>query len=266
MIVVKVGGAALEKPDLVSSLAKDLIALRKTGQPVVIVHGGGPSINRALTARGIQWSFIEGQRVTTPEMMTVIEDVLSREVNSSIVRALAEAGVNAVSFSSVQNQLLRCIPSDPRLWLVGKIVNVETAALRALIESDPTVIPVLAPIGVGFRGERYNINADWAACRVAEALSADQLVFFTDQSGILDRNRVLIREIDEVGLEDLIAEGTVQGGMLAKTRTILHALNAGVSAVHVARADGIHPILNLSGTECRKAVVNTESGVSYAYA
>lgn len=264
MIVVKIGGAALENPDVLASLAQDLAVLRSAGKKIVLVHGGGPSINRALTARGISWNFIDGQRVTTPEMMDVIEHVLAREVNSSIVGSLSEAGAPVTGVLSAENGILQCVPSDERLGQVGKIVAVQTQPIHAILSEANAPIPVVTPIGLGADGKRFNINADWAACRIAEALRADQLIFLTDQPGILDKAGQLIPAIDSAGLEGLISDGTVQGGMLAKTRTILYALGAGISSVRVAKGDGGRPVTGSVGTDC--VAVAKERTSDYAYA
>lgn len=256
-VLIKLGGAALQDEKLVESICEDLMLIRSVGVSVVIVHGGGPSINQELTARGIQWEFVEGQRVTTPQMMDVIEMVLCGSVNRRMVRTLNSAGVTAVGLSGVDSQTLVCRQSDQRLGQVGQIDSVNTSYLRSILESPSGAIPVIAPVGIGRSGEAYNINADWAASRIAQALGIEKLLFLTDQDGILDGTKNLIAELDAGELENLIETGVVHGGMLAKVRTILHALRNGVKDVHVLNARRPHGLIEELftnegvGTACR---------------
>ena len=145
------------------SICEDLTLIQSVGVSVVLVHGGGPAINEELTRRGISWEFVDGQRVTTPQMMDVIEMVLSGTVNRRIVRTLNHAGVRAVGMSGVDAQTLFCKQANPKLQQVGQIEKVNTEAIDAIIESTKGAVPVIAPVGIGKNGETYNINADWAA-------------------------------------------------------------------------------------------------------
>ncbi len=253
-VLIKLGGAALQDPELVSSICEDLTLIRSAGISVVLVHGGGPSINQELTRRGIQWEFLEGQRITTPEMMEVIERVLCGSVNRTIVRTLNASGVPAVGISGGDAQTLLCKAAHPKLGQVGQIETVNTGFILSVMDQ---AIPVIAPIGVGRDGTAFNINADWAASRIAQSLGVGKLIFLTDQDGILDSNKKLIPELDAAELENLIENGTVQGGMLAKTRTILHALRHGVKDIHVLNARRPHGLIEELftdqgvGTACR---------------
>lgn len=231
-VLIKLGGAVLQDQELVKSICEDLMLIQSVGVSVVIVHGGGPAINEELTRRGIQWEFVGGQRVTSPEMMETIEMVLCGGVNRRIVRTLNQAGVPAVGLSGVDASTLLCKQADKKLGLVGKIEKVNTS----YIDSLKSVIPVIAPVGIGRNGEVFNINADWAASKLAEALKIDKLLFLTDQEGILDREMKLIPELDAGELESLIETGVVKGGMMAKTQTIIYALQSGVANVHVLNA------------------------------
>ena len=252
-ILIKLGGAVLQDQELVSSICEDLTLIQSVGVSVVLVHGGGPAINEELTRRGIQWEFIDGQRVTTPQMMEVIEMVLCGLVNRRIVRTLNRAGVRAVGMSGVDARTLICKQANPRLQQVGSIERVNTD----FIDSIQRAIPVIAPVGIGKKGETFNINADWAASRIAEALGIKKLLFLTDQEGILDGEMKLIPELDAGELESLIEAGVVKGGMLAKTQTILHALRNGVTDVHVLNARRPHGLIEELftdlgvGTVCR---------------
>lgn len=239
-VVVKLGGSVLQDESLLASICDDIALMRKVGVAVVLVHGGGPAINKELERRGISWSFVDGLRVTTPEMMEVIEMVLCGSINRKIVRALQAAGMKAVGFSGVDAATLVCRKADERLGLVGAIERVGTQLIEEVLgiedELGPRGVPVIAPIGLGREGSPYNINADWAASRIASALGVTKMLFLTDQDGILDAQGRLLPELDAGELEQLIEDGTVKGGMLAKARTILHALQNKVTDVHVLNA------------------------------
>jgi len=260
-ILIKLGGAALQDSNLVASICADLTLIQAVGVSVVLVHGGGPSINKELTEKGIQWEFIDGQRVTTPDMMDVIESVLCGSVNRRIVRALNRSGVRAIGLSGPDGATLLCKRSNSKLQQVGTIDRVDTSYIQAILntrnESGQTAIPVIAPVGLGINGEAYNINADWAASRVAQAMKIKKVLFLTDQDGILDSHSKLIEELDAGELESLIETGVVKGGMLAKAQTILHALKNGVADVHILNARRPHGLIEELftdrgiGTVCR---------------
>jgi acetylglutamate kinase len=233
-LLIKVGGAALEDKSIVQNLCADLNRLRSVGVKVVLVHGGGPSINAELKLRNIQWEFIEGQRVTTPAMMDVIEMVLCGHVNQKLVRQLNAAGVRAIGLSGADAGTLVCSTSSPKLGQVGKIDSVGTELINAIVDSG--TIPVLAPVGVDVDGGALNVNADWAASRVAQALGIKKMLFLTDQDGILDVRGKVIPELDAAELEQIAEKGIVHGGMLAKVQTVIHALRNGVNDVHILNA------------------------------
>jgi acetylglutamate kinase len=240
-ILIKLGGAALQDSELVRSICADLTLIRSVGVNLVLVHGGGPSINEELERRGITWEFIDGQRVTTPEMMEVIEMVLCGKVNRRIVRTLNHAGVSAVGVSGADAGTLRCKAASAKLGQVGQVEKVEPAVIQAILSSG--AVPVIAPVGVGKKADAFNVNADWAAARVAEALGIRKILFLTDQDGILGAQGTLLDELDAGELENLIDTGVVKGGMLAKARTILHALRSGATDVHVLNARRPHGLI-----------------------
>jgi acetylglutamate kinase len=238
-VLIKLGGAALQDEKLVENLCDDLSLIRSVGVNIVLVHGGGPSINQELTLRGISWEFVDGLRVTTPQMMDVIEMTLCGFVNRRIVRTLNQSGVPAVGISGTDASTLFCKKQSAKLGQVGEISQVNTSYINAILNTQEKgigTIPVIAPVGVGKKGEAYNINADWAAVRIAEALGIKKVLFLTDQEGILDSTQKLIQELDAGELENLIETSVVQGGMLAKARTVLHALRNGVTDVHIFNA------------------------------
>ncbi len=254
-LLIKVGGAALEDKAIVAGLCEDLNRLRSVGVKVVLVHGGGPSINAELKLRNIQWEFIEGQRVTTPEMMDVIEMVLCGHVNQKLVRQLNASGVKAIGLSGADAGTLMCGQASAKLGQVGRIDSVGTTLIDSIVASD--TIPVIAPVGMGLDGAAFNVNADWAASRVAQALHIKKMLFLTDQDGILDVRGKVIPELDAAELEQLAEKGIVHGGMLAKVQTVIHALRNGVTDVHILNARKPHSLIEELftdggvGTVCR---------------
>lgn len=260
-IVVKLGGSILQDDALLDQICEDIALVRAVGVRVVVVHGGGPAINAELTRRGITWEFIDGLRVTTPEMMSVIETVLCGSVNRRIIRALNKAGLRAVGFSGLDAGTLLCKPADKRLQLVGEIERVNTQLIDEVLRMEDDLgsrgVPVIAPIAVGRDGQSYNINADWAASRVASALGVTKMLFLTDQDGILDAQGQLIPELDAGEIVQLIEDAVVKGGMLAKAQTVLYAIQHKVTDVHIMNARRAHAIIEEMftdagvGTVCR---------------
>lgn len=236
-ILIKVGGASLQDQTVIGEISQVVNQYRKFGYQVVLVHGGGPAINQELIRKGISWTFVDGQRVTTLEMMDTIEMVLNGLVNGKIVRGLNSIGVPAVGLSGGDGQTLLCTQAAEELGMVGLIQSVNTHLIEGIMNigkrhlSKP--VPVVAPLGVGIDGQAFNINADWSASRLAQALNVKQLIFFTDQAGILDANKNPIHEIRQYELEKLIQDKVVTGGMLTKVLTILDALKGGVPVVRV---------------------------------
>jgi len=246
-VLIKIGGAALQEPSLVSAICEDIRHIRSVGVKVVVVHGGGPSINNELKSRGISWEFIDGQRVTTPEMMEVIEMVLCGLVNRRIVRNLSGAGVKAIGMSGADASILLCQQASPKLGQVGQINKVDTQVIHSILTTE--TVPVIAPVGVGHEGEAFNINADWAAARIAQALGIQKVLFLTDQDGILGKDGKLIPELDAAELESMIESEVIKGGMLAKANTVIHALRHGVTEVQILNAKRPHGLIEELFTE-----------------
>jgi acetylglutamate kinase len=217
---------------------------RSDGYDVILVHGGGPAINAELQARGIEWNFVNGQRVTTPLMMKSIESTLCGLVNRSLVRHFGAQNLHALGFSGVDHKTLLCCQASPELGQVGKIQAVNADWIGEILNLPTKPLPVIAPLGVGAGGECFNINADWSASHLAVALGVEQLLFLTDQPGILDEEGQVIRAVDTEGLGNLIEAKMVTGGMMTKTNAILHALKNGVKLVRVAS------VQDEIGTQC----------------
>ncbi len=232
-VVLKLGGSSLEDPSALKEVIESIRGYLRYEYQVIIVHGGGPAINQELTKQGITWKFINGQRQTTGEMITVIEDVLVNNVNKNLVTNFNRANINAVGVSGAQDEMLLCRKLSEELQLVGEIICVNTQAVENILCEKHNTIPVIAPIGVGSDGEKYNINADWAAAKIAIALKAKKLIFLTDQNGILNKSGELIENASLDFLTDLIETKTVTGGMYTKVLTIKDALSHGVPQVRV---------------------------------
>jgi acetylglutamate kinase len=236
IIVIKLGGSSLQNSETVLQLATLVRGYQKRRYRVVLVHGGGPAINAELTRQNIQWQFINGQRQTTPEMMSVIDDVLANKVNSQLVSDLRTSGVSAVGLSGAGAEILFCSQATEELMCVGKVEQVNAEGVKEILNQFGGKVPVIAPIGFGAQGERYNINADWAACQIAVALDAKKLIFLTDQNGILDKNKNLVSRANSNMVNAMISEGTIHGGMFTKVKAMMTALNAGVKSVSVLNA------------------------------
>jgi acetylglutamate kinase len=204
VVVIKLGGSSLHYSETILQLAALVRGYQKRRYRVVLVHGGGPAINEELTRQNIKWQFINGQRQTTPEMMKVIEEVLAKKVNGILVNALKLAGVSALGLSGADSEILICSQANEELMCVGKVETVNTAGLVEILNQFGGKVPVIAPIGYGLEGERYNINADWAACQIAVALDAKKLIFLTDQTGILDQEKQLVPKASSYMISQMI--------------------------------------------------------------
>jgi len=255
-IVVKYGGHAMVDPALAAGFARDVVLLKALGIHPVIVHGGGPQIGKLLEKLGIVSEFKGGLRVTDEETMEVVEMVLSGPINKSIVRAINQAGGKAVGLSGSDGHLIRAekatkTSKDPDshieqvldLGFVGEPSAIDTTVLDAILRNDAQLIPVVAPVGVGHDGARYNINADTAAGALAAALGASRLLLLTDVAGVLDKAKNLIREIPVGDIPGLIADGTVAGGMIPKLETAAHSVIHGVGAAVILDGRAPHALL-----------------------
>jgi acetylglutamate kinase len=242
-IVIKLGGSSLQNPGTQQELTSLVRGYREQGFAVVVVHGGGPAINQELTLRGIEWKFINGQRQTTLEMIDVIEDVLAVQINSHLVATLIAADIPAVGLSGAQGQTLLCSQASEELMQVGKIEAVQAALIEKALTLDSAPTLVIAPIGIDAAGAKYNINADWAAAKIAMSLKAERLVFLTDQNGILDHNRQLVHHATPRLINKMINDGVISGGMYTKVMTMMTALTAGVGQVRVLNANACSQLL-----------------------
>lgn len=257
-IVIKYGGHAMVDEHLKKQFALDVILLKQVGINPIIVHGGGPQINRLLDRLGIQPSYIQGMRVTDEQTMDVVEMVLVGKVNKEIVGLINHCGGKAVGLSGRDGDLI-CAqklkvssknegeelgdapPELIDLGQVGEVTHINPGVLESLSQND--FIPVIAPVGVGDDGQAFNINADLVAGAVAGELSAEKLILLTDVPGVKDKGGQLITTLSRLDLEGLINEGTVVGGMIPKVRCCEDALRRGVAKTYIVDGRIEHSIL-----------------------
>ncbi|MCE8510040.1 acetylglutamate kinase [Ruegeria pomeroyi] len=229
IVVIKLGGHAMGSDEGMESFARDVVLLRQVGVNPVVVHGGGPMINAMLDKLGIQSEFVNGKRVTDAATVEVVEMVLSGVVNKRIVQAINRQGGKAVGLSGKDANLMVCDQTDPDLGFVGTPSEMNPDLLRNLFAHD--IIPVIAPLGAGRNGETFNINGDTAAGAIAGALKADRLLLLTDVSGVKNSAGEVLTELKAAQIREMVADGTIAGGMIPKTETALDALEKGVRAV-----------------------------------
>ena len=229
IIVIKLGGHAMVSDEALETFARDVVLMRQVGINPVIVHGGGPMINSMLDKLNIESEFIDGKRVTDSETISVVEMVLSGNVNKKIVQAINKQDGRAVGLSGKDAKLITCVQDKPELGLVGTPKDVNPEVIFNLFEND--MIPVIAPLGSSIDGETLNINGDTVSGAIAAALKADRLLLLTDVSGVKDKDGSIITELNSNQIKNWINEGIISGGMIPKTETALMALEGGVRGV-----------------------------------
>ncbi|MCX7145130.1 MAG: acetylglutamate kinase [Sulfuritalea sp.] len=250
-IVVKYGGNAMTDEHLKQCFARDVVLLKLVGMNPVVVHGGGPQIESLLARVGKKGKFVQGMRVTDAETMDLVEMVLGGQVNKEIVNLINQHGGKAVGLTGKDGNFIRAkkLMMENKdgsgdlidIGQVGDIVSIDPS-LIALLDTG-AFIPVIAPIGVGSEGETYNINADVVAGKIAEVLKAEKLVLLTNTPGVLDQAGKLITGITPKQIDDMVADGTLSGGMLPKISSALDAARSGVKGVHIIDGRVEHALL-----------------------
>ena len=250
-MVIKYGGNAMTDPALQKAFAEDVVLLKLVGINPIVVHGGGPQIDAALTKIGKKGQFIQGMRVTDAETMDVVEWVLGGEVQQDIVGLINAAGGKAVGLTGRDGAMIRARKlkmldlNDPSVehdvGQVGEIESIDPSILRAL--QDDQFIPVVSPIGFGPDNESYNINADLVASKLAEILKAEKLMMLTNIKGVLDKQGELLTELTSRRIDELVEDGTISGGMLPKIAGAIDAAKCGVNAVHIIDGRVPHVLL-----------------------
>jgi acetylglutamate kinase len=243
-VVVKYGGHAMADPALADLFAQDVVLMRLVGMNPVVVHGGGPQISDLMRRLGKQPEFVDGLRVTDAESVDIVRMALVGKVNREIVAALNQHGSYAVGLSGEDAGLIKVEMRDERLGFVGDIASIDPSIVHKLTNEE--LIPVIATVGVDELGQAYNVNADTVAGAIALALQAEKLVYLTDVAGVYadypDESSLMTR-LDLAGLEGLLRDGKVDGGMIPKLESCLHALRGGVRRAHVLDGRIPHALL-----------------------
>jgi acetylglutamate kinase len=246
-IVVKYGGNALagtSSHDALALFAEDIVMMRLVGMRPVVVHGGGPQISEMMARLGKETEFVDGLRVTDAETVGIARMVLKGQVNPQLVAAINVHGNYAVGVSGVDGGLIRAEARDERLGFVGDVTAINPGVLEGLLDNE--FIPVIATIGSDETGQAFNINADTVAGRIAEALGAEKLVYLTDIEGlrtVIDDPDSLVRQTTVDELDDMIADGTIAGGMIPKVASCQQAVRSGVQRAHILDGRIAHVLL-----------------------
>ena len=270
-IVVKFGGNAMVDPLLHESFARDVVLMKLVGMNPVVVHGGGPQIGALLEKLNIQTEFVEGMRVTDAETMDVVEMVLGGSVNKEIVSSINRNGGKAIGVTGKDGQLIRAHKlqvsrSSPELEAteivdighVGEVDQIDTEVLNVILDSH--FIPVIAPIGVGEDGSTYNINADLVAGKLAQVMQAEKLMLLTNVAGLLDKKGDILTGLSTEQVDELIADGTISGGMLPKISCALDAVKSGVTSAHIIDGRVPHAVLLETFTDEGMGTLITNKG------
>lgn len=253
-VVVKYGGNAMVDDELKNSFARDIVLMKLVGIDPVVVHGGGPQIGNLLARLGKTTEFVDGLRVTDSETMDVVEMVLGGLVNKEIVNLINMHGGKAVGLTGKDGDFIHArkiniqrnspelnAPEIIDIGHVGEVSSIDPAVVNMIAHGD--FIPVIAPIGIGEGGHSYNINADLVAGKVAEVLKAEKLILLTNTQGILDKQGNLLTGLSIEMIDQLIADGTIAGGMIPKTNCATDALKGGVKSVHIIDGRVVHAVL-----------------------
>jgi acetylglutamate kinase len=253
-IVVKFGGNAMTDPGLHESFARDVVLMKLVGMNPVVVHGGGPQIGSLLEKLNIKTEFVNGMRVTDAETMDVVEMVLGGSVNKEIVASINRNGGKAIGVTGKDGQLIRAhqlkvsrispeldVPEIIDIGHVGEVDQIDTEVLNVILDSN--FIPVIAPIGVDASGATYNINADLVAGKLAQVMQAEKLMLLTNVEGVLDDAGEILTGLTTTRVDEMIADGTISGGMLPKIGCALDAVNSGVTSAHIIDGRVPHAVL-----------------------
>jgi acetylglutamate kinase len=253
-VVVKYGGHAMGEEEMARSFARDIVLLEQTAINPVVVHGGGPQIGEMLKRLGIKSEFAGGLRITDAATIEIIEMVLAGSINSQIVGFINEAGGKAVGLTGKDGNMVLArkvnrtvidpgsnIEKMVDLGFVGQPEKIDTTVLTQILGRE--LIPVLAPLAASAQGGTYNVNADTFAGAIAGALKAKRLLLLTDVPGVLDKSNKLIKQLSPDDARELIADGTISGGMIPKVETCIYALEAGVEGVVILDGKVPHAVL-----------------------
>ena len=236
LIVIKYGGNVLIDRNIFNNFIQDISILNKLGLSIIVVHGGGPRIERELKKGNIETKFINGLRVTDKNVIDIVEKVLI-DFNNDIVDSLNKKGSKGVSINTKKNNVINVIPDKPELGFVGIPQTIDVKIIRNII--DQNQIPIVAPLGLDKDRQTYNINGDTAASAIAKKLKSRRLLLMTNVEGVYDDRKTLISEIKPYDMENLVNLKIVQGGMLPKIKNCIDAVENGVRGVVIL--DGRKP-------------------------
>ncbi len=256
-VLVKLGGALLDTPELRQSVARQIADARSQGVELAVVHGGGKQMTRYLAERGVESRFVDGLRVTTPETIDAVLKVFAGSVNHELVASINRAGAAAVGLSGIDAYLVVAERMDPALGAVGRVTESNPALLNLLTANG--YVPVVACVAGDRAGNIYNVNADQMAVACAAGFGAAQLIFLTDVEGVLDASKRIRRSLTAPQSRQLIADGVATGGMQAKLNAALAALAAGVEQVRIAPGAAENALARvLAGEEIGTKMVRQE--------
>ena len=238
VFVIKYGGSLLEDKNVRRSVLQDIVFMHYVGIKPVIVHGGGPSITKALKQKGIEVEFVDGLRRTDKEILKVVEKELLR-LNRMIVKELKEMNCPAEGLSP-STAIIKARQVSPELGFVGSVIGVNANPIFSLLNRD--IIPVICPLGIDRKGQIYNVNADTSASEISVSLGAEKLVLMTNVEGIIYRGK-LLSSVSLRRIKVLIDKKVITGGMLPKVEAGLNALEKGVKKVHIVSAREPHALL-----------------------
>ena len=241
LIVIKYGGNVLIDRNIFNNFIEDISILNKLGLSIIVVHGGGPRIERELKKENIQTKFINGLRVTDKKVISIVEKVLI-EFNDDIVNSLNKKGIKAIPINSKVNNIIKITPDKPELGFVGIPDNINIDLIKDMISQKQ--IPVVAPLGLDNNNHTYNINGDTAASAIAKKLRSRRLLLMTNVEGVYDDRKNLISEIKPFDIENLVKLKIVQGGMLPKIKNCIDAVENGVRGVVILDGRKRHSILS----------------------
>jgi len=242
LMVVKLGGKIFETPALLENCARDILLLKTVGMDPVVVHGGGPQLDRMLDRLGVESKKVNGLRVTDEKTMEVVEMVLAGQLNREMVMRINLVGGRAVGLAGKDGMMMLARPiEDGKLGAVGEVAQVDTSLILELVKSG--MIPVIAPIGVDEQGKIYNINADLAAGAIAAELRAEKLVLLTDVEGVKDKHGNFLSSLHAGQASKMIKQGAISGGMIPKVNCCLEALRSGVVKAHIVDGRVPHSLL-----------------------
>lgn len=243
-IVVKYGGNAMINNELKEAVMNDLVLLTTVGIKVVLVHGGGPEINKTLSKIGVESKFVDGLRITDQETIDVVQMVLAGKVNKDLVCQIGNLGGHAIGLSGMDGNMIKCKPLDDKHGFVGEIIKTNMDVIKEVLENN--FIPVISTIGYDEQGNCYNINADTVAAQIAGDLKAEALISMTDIVGLLrdiNDESTIIQKVFISDIPALIADGIIKGGMIPKIDSMTQAIRNGCTKAFIIDGRVPHSIL-----------------------